>query len=67
MVFLLQAGDAFRVNLLAQRLLANFQQCPGVVMNELRMALEAQHLIVDVVRGKRAEIAGGDHRGVFRQ
>lgn len=31
------------------------------------MPLEAQHLIVDVVRSERAEIAGSNDRGVFRE
>ncbi|MNL81848.1 hypothetical protein D3C87_2090730 [compost metagenome] len=36
-------------------------------MDEFRVALEAQNLIVDVVRGERTEITGGNDRGVFRQ
>ena len=66
MVFLLQAGHAFAVNLRTQRFLTQIQQRPRVIVDELRVALEAQHLIVDVVRGKRAEIARGDDGGVFR-
>ncbi|MNV53863.1 hypothetical protein D3C71_1460250 [compost metagenome] len=36
-------------------------------MHEFRVALEAQHLVANVVRRIRAEIAGGDHRSAFRQ
>jgi len=36
-------------------------------VNELRMTLKAQHLIIDVIGGKRAKVAGRNYRGVLRQ
>ena len=65
-VVALQAGHAVAVDLFTQGCLKYFQQLTGIVVNKLRMALEAQHLIVDVVSRERAEITGGDNRGVLR-
>ncbi len=63
----LKAGHALLVDLLAEKLLAQVQQGAGIVVDELGVALEAQHLIIDMVGRERAEIAGGDHRGILRQ
>ncbi len=63
----LQAGHTVGVDLLPQRCLKNLQQLAGIVVDKFRVALEAQHLVFNVVRRKRAELAGGDHGGVFRQ
>jgi hypothetical protein len=62
-----QAGHGFLIDLITQVVLARIEQCAGIVVDELRVALEAQHLVANVVRRIRAEIAGGDHRGAFRQ
>ncbi|MNE33594.1 hypothetical protein D3C80_1272760 [compost metagenome] len=62
-----QAVDALAVHLLAKVVLAQFKQRPRIIVNEFRVPLEAQDLIADVVGRIRAEIARGNHRGVFRQ
>ena len=67
MMILAQAGDTAAVDLLAQMFLAQVKQGPRIVVDKLGVALEAQHLIIDVVGGKRAEITGSNDRGVLRQ
>jgi len=66
-VRVIEAGDALLVDPLADALLADVQQRAGVVGDELRVTLEAQHLVLDAVGGDRAEVAGGQHRGVRQQ
>ncbi|MNZ96955.1 hypothetical protein D3C78_1161740 [compost metagenome] len=52
-----QAVDAFAVDLLTQLVLAQFKQRSRIVVDKLRVPLEAQHLITNVVSGVRTEIA----------
>jgi len=52
-VVALEASHAILVDLLAQGCLKNLQQLAGIVVDELGVPLEAQHLIADVVRRKR--------------
>lgn len=48
-------------------MLAQFEQFAGIVVDELGMPLEAQHLVADGVGGIGTEVAGSDHPRVFRQ
>ena len=64
---MLEAIHALLIDLLTEMLLAQIEQCPRVVVNELWMPLEAQHLILDVVGANRAEVAGSEQCGLFRQ
>src|SRR5690606_29667438 len=67
LVVVVQAGHAALVDRFPQVFAANLQQRPRIVVDEFRVALEAQHLVLDAVGGDRAELAGRQHGGVLRR
>ena len=61
------AADGLLVAGLAEKLAAQIEQRQLVVVDKLRVGLEAQHLVANVVGGVRAERAAGQQRGAGRQ
>ena len=67
LMIVLQAVDTLGVGRLTDMLLAQVEQRARIVMHKLGVALEAQHLITDAVRGNRAELTACEQSGVIRQ
>lgn len=60
------AADGLLVAGLTEKLAAQVEQAQFVVVDKLRVGLEAQHLVANAIGGVRAERAAGQQRGAGR-